>query len=160
MGVDNAQVARRYMTELWGKGNVGLIDELCADDIELRDLTTPPRKGKDEVRAWMEMLAKDFADNQFTIEEIIVSGDRVVVRNTWSAVVKGELFGIDAAGVQVRIPAVQVLRIKNGKVIENISYSDSYTLLRQLGALPPLDQFKAEAKEPASKPQPSVPDRL
>ena len=27
MGTDNASVARRYMTEIWGKGNLDVIDE-------------------------------------------------------------------------------------------------------------------------------------
>lgn len=119
---------------------------------------TPPKKGKDEVRKWMAMLANDFADNQFTIEEVIVSGDRVVVRNWWSATVKGDFFGIKAAGKKLSVPAVQVLRIKNGKVVENISYSDTYAMFQQLGALPPPDQLMPQEAKRAPQIQPNPTD--
>ena len=52
MGVDNAAVARRYMTELWGKGNVQLIDELVDDDIVVSDpMSAEPAKGKAALKA-------------------------------------------------------------------------------------------------------------
>lgn len=144
MGVDNAALARRYMTEIWGKGNLDAIDELCDDAISLQDPMTPtPAVGKQEIRKRIHEMAPMFSDIDLSIKDVIVSGDRVVVLHTWRGKHTGDFFGIKATGKTLTCETVEVLRMKNGKVAENLSSFDVYGMFQQLGALPPPDQLEA-----------------
>ncbi|HEY5925894.1 MAG TPA: ester cyclase [Kofleriaceae bacterium] len=138
-------MARRYITEIWGKGNTDLIDELVDENIVLRDpMSAKPAQGKEAFKQRVEMMAKGMDDNTMTIQELVVAGDVVVVRDRWSGVSKEDFFGVPAKGKRMTTDAVEWIRIKNGKVVENISYFDIYTMFQQLGALPAPDQFKPE----------------
>ncbi len=152
MGVDNGTLARRYMTELWTKGNLELIDELCADDIVLRDPMTPDTvSGKDTVRQRIKEMPTIFSDSSINIDEVIVSGDRVVLLTTWKGVHTGSFFGVKATGKTITCKSTEVLRIKNGKVVENMSYFDAYTLFQQMGALPAMDKLKPKEEAATSQ---------
>jgi steroid delta-isomerase-like uncharacterized protein len=143
MGVDNATLARRYLTEIWGKNNTQLIDELVDDNIVLSDPMSPkPAEGKQALRERVQMMQKDMSDTSIVIQEVVVAGDVVVIRDRWTGTHKKEFFGVDAKGKPMSCDAIEWIRIKNGKVIENASYFDVYTLFQQLGALPPPDQLK------------------
>jgi len=147
MGVDNGVIARRYMTEIWSEGKFDAIDELVGDDIVLRDPMTPGSvTGKAEVRKRVTEMPKMFGDNALHIKETIVSGDRVVMLTTWRAVHKGDFFGIAGTGKTITCEGVEVLRINNGKVVENESYFDVYTMFQQMGALPSPDKLKPKER--------------
>lgn len=150
MGVDNGIQARRYLTEIWAKGNLDVIDELVDDAIELRDPMTPHAvRGKDVVRQRVGEMGKSFADSTMEIEEVIVAGDRVVVRAIWRGVQRGEFMGVPPTGKTVSCLTCEVLRMKNGKVVENISYFDVYEMFQQLGLLPPADVLARKGSHPA-----------
>lgn len=157
MGVDNGAVARRYLTELWGKGNVDLIDELVDPQIKLVDPMTPGGvQGLDVVRERVQGMSKEFDDNSLTIDEVIVAGDRVIVRTTWSGVHRGDFFGFKNTGRRASCKTVELLRISNGKVIENLSYFDTYEMFQQLGILPSPDQLRDALKPQAAASQPTA----
>ena len=143
MGVDNTIVARRYFTELWGKGNLALLEELVDDQIVLRDPMTPELKGIENLKARLEEMDAMFSDGSVTVDEIIPAGDRVIVRATWRGVHRGDFFGVKNTGRTVTVPSAEILRLANGKVVENISYMDMYTMFQQLGMLPSPDQLGA-----------------
>jgi len=151
MGYDNGVLARKYITELWGKGNLSLIDELVDENIKLSDPITKSTEGKAAVKAHIEKMTKDITDSSITIEELAVAGDVVVVREKWSGVHKGDFFGVPAAGKRITCDAVDWLRFKDGKVVENLSYFDLYEMFQQLGAAPSPEQFKSAKPEFAEK---------
>jgi len=51
----NKQVVARYSEEFWGKGNLSVVDELCADDVLSNYPMHGPRRGKEEIK---KMLAE------------------------------------------------------------------------------------------------------
>ena len=151
MGFDNGTLARKYITELWGKGNLALIDELVDDSIKLSDPITKKTEGKAAVKAHLERMGKELSESSIAIDEITVAGDVVVVREKWSGVHKGDFFGVPAAGKRVTCDAVDWLRFKDGKVVEDYSYFDLYEVFQQLGAAPSPEQFKSAKPEAAAK---------
>ena len=153
MGIDTGTVARRYMTDIWAKGKLDVIDELVGDDIELKDPMTPHGvRGKDAVRERIREMSKSFSDAAIAIDEVIVSGDRVVLRHTWRAKHTGDFMGLRATGKTISCISCEILRIEGGKVVENITYFDVYEMFQQLGLLPPADQLARPDKQaqPAS----------
>ena len=148
MGIDNAAVARRYTTEIWAKGKLDVIDELVGDNIELKDPMTPHGvRGKDALRERVREMSKSFSDVDIAIDEVIVAGDRVVIRQIWRGKHSGVFMGLRATHKTVSCLSCEVLRIDDGKVVENISYFDVYEMFQQLGLLPPADQLARPDKQ-------------
>ncbi len=155
MGVDNANIARRYMTEVWANGSLAAVDELVDKGVVLRDpMSLRPREGIEKLKERVEQLSKDFDHQTVTIEEIMVAGDRVVVRHTWRGIHRGNFYGIKGTGKTLTASSVEFLRIRNGKVVENISYFDVYAMFEQLGVLPPPEHLRDPSlnRDQASKP--------
>ncbi len=143
MTVDNARIARRFIEEVWGQGKVEAIDELAAPEIEVRDTLGTNVKGIAKLKRLVEELQRIFSGMVFTIEDVIVAGDRVVVRYTSSATHRGDFFGVPGTGRRVSNSACELFRVANGKVVENIGYMDLYALLEQVGRVPPRGELKS-----------------
>jgi predicted ester cyclase len=72
------------------------------------------------------------------IEDQIAEGDRVVTRLTAHGRHEGDLPGpIPATGNELRVSAVAIHRIVDGKLAEHWSGSDELGLLVQLGVIEP-----------------------
>ena len=77
-----------------------------------------------------------FPDAKFTLEDIIVEGDKVVYRTSWTGTHKGELQGIPPTGKTVTVTGVNIARITRGKLVEMWAFQDAMGLMQQLGVIP------------------------
>jgi steroid delta-isomerase-like uncharacterized protein len=75
-------------------------------------------------------------DGHWAIDEIFSSDDRVVVRWTGTGTHVRELNGIPATGRPVRVDAISIHRVANGKIAETWQVWDTLSLLQQIGAAP------------------------
>ena len=71
-------------------------------------------------------------------EDLIVDGDKVVLRFSWRGTHQGNFMGIPAIGRQVNVPGIIIYRIatdKNNetKIVEHWMQIDSAALMQQLG---------------------------
>jgi steroid delta-isomerase-like uncharacterized protein len=139
MGTDNAIVARRFITEIWGKGNLDAIAELVDENIVVKDNAGTDKKGIAAVKEMVKMMKGTFSDNSFTFEDVIVAGDRVALRLTWHGKHTGDFFGVKPTGKTLSSPGAEFLRIVNGKVVEEHGFMDLYAMFRGVGALPAPD---------------------
>lgn len=92
-------------------------------------------RGPAGVRQLRGMLAETFADHDVRIEDVIESGDRVVIRATERGRHVGPLMGIEASGKQFSISMIHIFRFERGRIVEHWRESDMLGMLRQLGAL-------------------------
>lgn len=79
------------------------------------------------------MYFNAFPDLHFETEQVLASGDYVVVRWQASGTHKGEFNGIAPTNRRVTSRGCGVSEIKNGRLVKTSSYSDQLTLLRQFG---------------------------
>jgi predicted ester cyclase len=77
-----------------------------------------------------------FPDAQFTIEDMIGEGDKLVDRYTISGTHSRPFLGIPATGRQIHLAGISIVRISAGKIAERWAVTDQLGLLQQLGALP------------------------
>src|SRR5688500_11717239 len=113
MGVDNATLARRYLTELWGKRNLDLVDELVDPNIVLGDPMTPePAKGIDTVKSRIKDMSKHFTESSITVTEVVVQGDTVIARARWTGKHTGDFFGIKPTNKTIKCDSAEVIKIK------------------------------------------------
>jgi predicted ester cyclase len=72
-------------------------------------------------------------DLHCTIEDLLVSGDKITTRLTFTGTHTGQFMGHPATGKTVRFLAIDILRIRGGRIVEDWHLEDNLTLLEQLG---------------------------
>jgi ketosteroid isomerase-like protein len=77
-------------------------------------------------------FAKLIPDMKFDIKEVLVSGDRVVVRGEVSGTPAGELFGVPHSGKSFRIMAIDIQTIRDGKIARTYHLENWLSALGQL----------------------------
>jgi ketosteroid isomerase-like protein len=79
-------------------------------------------------------FAKSIPDMKFDIKEVLVSGDRVIVRGEVTGTPAGELFGVPHGGKSFRILAIDIQTIKDGKITKTYHMENWLSALGQLRA--------------------------
>jgi steroid delta-isomerase-like uncharacterized protein len=134
----NKAISRRFLEEVWNKGNLAVLNEITAKDHvnsgpgTLPGLPTGPEGSKQLVTVYRNA----FPDVHFTIDEQIAEGDKVVTRWTAHGTHKGELVGIPATSKSTTVTGINVDRIANGKIAESWGIFDQFGMLQQLGVIP------------------------
>jgi steroid delta-isomerase-like uncharacterized protein len=134
---DGQTLARRYFEEVWNQGKVDVLDELLAPDyINHTPSTGRPPKGPDGLKPIVLAIRRAFPDLHFTIEDVIVTPETVVIRTTMTGTHEGDLFGIPPTRRKVSVMQIQIERIKDGRIVEHWRVTDELSLMRQLGVVP------------------------
>jgi predicted ester cyclase len=89
----------------------------------------------DSLRRHIEDFEKSFPGYDLEVDDMVVEGDKVVLRATFSGVHQDEFQGIQATGREVTLPVMLMYRIEHGKIAEFWMSADSLSLLQQLGAV-------------------------
>lgn len=79
-------------------------------------------------------FAKSIPDMKFDIKEVLVSGDRVIVRGEVTGTPAGELFGVPHGGKSFRILAIDIQTIRDGKITKTYHMENWLSALGQLRA--------------------------
>jgi predicted ester cyclase len=134
----NKAVARRFLEEAFGQGNLAVVDEIIAPNQvnggpgALPGMPTGPEGAKMTIT----MYRNAFPDLHFTIDEQVAEGNTVVTRWTARGTNTGELAGMPVTGKPATVVGVGVDRIENGKIVESWGIFDQFGMLQQLGVIP------------------------
>ena len=134
---DAAQMIKtaRLFYAFWDTGNVEYA--FAAVDNNFRDNTLP--EGRPQGPKGLLYASQTFRtaipDLHCTIEDLLASGDKITARLLFTGTHKGEFMGHPATGKPVRFFAIDILRIRNGKIVEDWHLEDNLTLLEQLGVV-------------------------
>ncbi len=128
---DNKALARRAVEETMNQRNWAVFDELHVPDYVCH---YPSRtiQGREPFKQYLSMLLTAFPDLHLTIEDMFGEGDRVVGRYTYRGTHKGDFMGIPPTGKQVTVTGIGIIRVANGKILEEWIISD---LMQQLGVV-------------------------
>jgi predicted ester cyclase len=138
---DNKAIVGRWFTEFWGATyNPGVVEELAAPNMLLQYSLHEPRRGHEDIKAFMSGFREAFPDlNFWGVADLIAEGDYVVGRWEGGGTHTGPAFSDfligslpAATGRKMRFTGTTVLRIENGKIAEEIGLDDGVTALRQL----------------------------
>ena len=141
---ENKAVVVRWFTGFWGKdANLAVIDEIAAPDMLLKYSLHAPRRGRDDIKAFMTDFRAAFPDlNFWGTADLIAEGDYVVGQWEGGGTHTGPAFkdflvgGIPAAtGRKMRFTGTTVLKVIDGKIAEEVGHDDGVTALTQLGLL-------------------------
>jgi len=97
---DNKAIVGRWFTDFWGKTcNLGIVDELAAPDMLLQYSLHEPRRGREDIKAFMTDFRKAFPDlNFWGAADLIAEGDYVVGRWEGGGTHTGQAFSDFLAG--------------------------------------------------------------
>jgi len=73
-----------------------------------------------------------------SMEDLVVSGDRVVGRFVYRGTHTGELMGIPASGNAVEMRSIDIWRVEDHMFVEHWDELNLLEMFQQMGALPPL----------------------
>ena len=138
MSEENKALARRYLEEVWDKGNVELIDELFTTDFVRHG---PPAvegevRGPEDFKGLVNTYHAGFPDFQVTIDDMIAEGDSVVSRWTVRGTHQGELMGNAPTGNRVTFTGYLFDRISGGKIEEEWVDYDTLQVMQEIGGVP------------------------
>ena len=119
MSPENETLARRYIEEVFNKGEVGAIDELVATDFTEHDPYAGQAPGIEGEKQAVRNLRSAFPDLHLAIDEIISQGEHVVVQVTARGTQNGEFQGTPASGAPIAETQVHMLRCVGGKCVEH-----------------------------------------
>jgi predicted ester cyclase len=141
---DNKAVVGRWFTDFWGKTcDLSVVDEIAAPDMLLKYSLHEPRKGREDIKAFMTDFRAAFPDlNFWGTADLIAEGDYVVGQWEGGGTHSGPAFKDFLSGAlpantgrKMRFTGTTILKIKDGKILEEIGLDDGVTALTQLGML-------------------------
>ena len=135
----NKAVARRYSEEVGNKGNLGVIDEVLAENyVRHCQATGPDVHGREAMKTLYREWHATFPDYHETIEFGFGEGDYVAAYITVRGTQSGPMGPFPPSGKAMDCKAIGIQRFENGKVAETWVTWDNMATLAQLGYLPPL----------------------
>ena len=141
---DNKSIVGRWFTQFWGERyNPGVVDELAAPDMLLQYSLHAPRRGREDIKAFMADFRAAFPDLNFQgAADLIAEGDCVVGRWQGGGTHTGPAFSDfligslpAATGRKMHFTGTTVLRVKDGRIAEEVGLDDGVTALQQLGLI-------------------------
>ena len=79
-------------------------------------------------------FANSIPDMKFDIKEVLVAGDRVIVRGEVTGTPAGDLFGVPHTGKSFRMMAIDIQTVKDGKIAKTFHMENWLSALGQLRA--------------------------
>ena len=132
--------ALRAAHESWNRRDFEGVVRNTADNLTYRD---HPRgetlNGKQKFRQWVEAWAKACSDGKIVNPESLDAGDTVIAQFRAEGTNDGPFAGLPATGRKMSVEFCEICHFdKNGRMIRAGVYYDQYTVLTQLGHVPPL----------------------
>ena len=91
-------------------------------------------RGRDVSAKVFEGFGKAIPDMKHEIKEVIVAGDKIIVRGELSGTPAGDFFGVPHTGKSFKIMAMDIQTIKGGKIARTYHLEDWAAALNQLRA--------------------------
>ena len=94
--------------------------------------------GREANRQFWATFFTGLPDVAVTMEDLIVSEDRVVGRFVYRGTHTGELMGIPATGAEVEMRSIDIWRVRDGLFVEHWDELNLLEVFQQLGVIPAL----------------------
>lgn len=93
----------------------------------------PSVQGPEAETDQLKAMAEAFPDFRYDVQSIVAEGDSLAVTARFRGTHRGEFMGVDPTGRSVDVPFVDVLRFRDGMMVEYWGVFDSRELSRRLG---------------------------
>ena len=133
---ENKAVIRRYVEDVQNGKNWDVYDELTAEDFVNHSAPPGVPDDREGQKMYLGAFMAAFPDCRFAIDDMIAEGDQVVTKKTFTGTHTEELSGIPPTGKHVTLQFADVMRVRDGKIVEHWLAMDQMSFMQQLGLLP------------------------
>ena len=116
MDENGRQLAETYVAML-NRHDPDLVDQFVAEDYLNHNAFVDD--GREANRQFWAAFFTAFPDLSATMEDLVVSGDRVVGRFVYRGTHTNELMGIPAKGSPVEMRSIDIWRVEDGMFVEH-----------------------------------------
>jgi steroid delta-isomerase-like uncharacterized protein len=137
----------KYLAEIFlemlNTHDADLVDRFIGDTyVNHNDFVADGREANRQF--WTAFFAA-FPDLSGTMEDLVISGDRVVGRFTYRGTHLGDFMGIPAGGKPIEMRTIDIWRVEDGVFVEHWDELNALQLFQQIGAIPPLGAATPQA---------------
>lgn len=132
------QLVQRLYDEVYTGGNINALDQLVANNVKFQDGSIPNSKpGLAFLKELEASYKKAFPNKKVTVDELLVSGDKVIVRWTCKGSHEGEFQGTMPTHRKFTISGIGIYTIANDRISEIYQSWNALSLLEQLNIIQP-----------------------
>jgi steroid delta-isomerase-like uncharacterized protein len=133
---DTAQHLAEAFVRMLNEHDPDLVDAFVAT--EYRNHNWLVGDGREANRQFWASFFTALPDLTATMEDLVVSGDRVVGRFVYRGTHRGEFLGIPASGQPVEMRSIDIWRVADGMFVEHWDELNTLQVFQQMGLLPQL----------------------
>src|ERR1700760_3969144 len=133
----NVEIARAYTRRVFNPHAPDRASEYVTPDVKWHGGTLGTVEGAEGLVGLLQGFIGALPDLDAQEQDIVADGDTVAVRFVVEATHQGDLLGIPPTGRRVRWDAVDVYRLKEGKISEEWAADDLTAILHQVDAYTP-----------------------
>jgi len=132
----NLATNRRFYEEVINQKRLAVVDEVAGANYVSHSFPPGLPPGREGLKAFISAFHTAFPDGHLSVDHMIDSGDTVATRLTFRGTHTGDFMGIPPTGKKVTVPALDMARYADGKLVEHWGGPDQMSLLQQLGVIP------------------------
>ncbi|MCX4974920.1 ester cyclase [Streptomyces sp. NBC_00620] len=129
----NKRVVEGFMEDVLNQHNGSHATRYLTKDMQWHGGTVGTVAGRDNVAGLMTTVVTAIPDLHTEVKDIFGRGDEVVVRLVVTGTQKGPLLGIPASGRKVQWDAIDLYKLRNGKISEEWASEDFTAFLNDTG---------------------------
>ena len=130
----NKAVIRRLYGEVHTKGNLDVIDQIYAHDVEVHIPGMPEDPyGPAAIKHLIALTRTAFPGVTVTIEDLVAEHDKVAASVMWRGPHLGRGQGASPRDPLVAWPRIDIYRVFEGKIVEQWADRNDLAALQQLG---------------------------
>jgi steroid delta-isomerase-like uncharacterized protein len=129
----NKIVVEKYFAG-WNSKDLKVLDEIADPQFGMYNPSISQKPmNSEQTKAWAESIFKSFPDVKYDIKEILADGDKVIIWWTFTGTHQGDIWNLPATGKKVTNSAIEIYKLKDGKILEERTEIDGMSFYQQLG---------------------------
>ena len=132
----NADIVREACHVIWTEGQIDRVPDFYSDDFTADYAFTDWGTGIEGVKALAASVRVGLPDYREEIKLLIEGGEYIVVELLIEGTHTGPMNGMEPTGKAVAFRDVTILKLRDGKIVEQRGLSDYLTMFQQLGVIP------------------------
>ena len=136
---DDKATYYRIPLEVFNEGRVDLVDELLSEDF-VEHVPLPPGfpEGRAGLAPFVNAIRAAFPDFKYDVIRHWQDGDMHIGWIRASGTMTGDFMGMPASGKSATWEETHIGRFADGKLVEHWAVIDQFSMLTQLGFIPPM----------------------
>ena len=119
--------------EVWNGGSLSLFDEILSSEYVYHGNDAIDIIGIDASKERVTSIRTSFPDFKVTLNELIITGDKGVVRWTMTGTNTGPFGELPPTGKKISVSGVNISHVVDGKISENWQFYNQALFYTQLG---------------------------